>query len=389
MPALPWPSALRLRDPRDRVSVRLALAHVLVLVALPGLLVVALGLWWNANTISHRFVHRRLFRARAADDAFSLALSLLLGLPQRIWRQRHLAHHAGRPWRWTDEPGLRTECIAVALGWVALAGLAPGFLLSAYLPGFLLGLALCQVQGHYEHARRPDGGEAGPATSCHARWWNRLFLGDGYHAEHHAEPSRHFAELPTLALEGVRTSAWPPVLRWLEVLAPKALMPKVLDGLERLVLASPALQRVVLAAHRAPLQALLAQCGELREVTVVGGGLFPRSAILLRELLPAARITVLERDASHGARARAFLPSGVRVVIGVYAPGMRLDADLVVLPLALRGARERCYAEPAAPWVIAHDWLWRPRGRSARVAPWLCKRMNLIERGAVARRAAG
>jgi fatty acid desaturase len=61
--------------------------------------ILALGLWWNANTIAHNFIHKPFFRARALNCLFSAYLSLVLGLPQSLWRDRHLAHHAGVPWR--------------------------------------------------------------------------------------------------------------------------------------------------------------------------------------------------------------------------------------------------------------------------------------------------
>ena len=59
--------------------VLLALTHGGLLLALPTIAFVALGLWWNANTISHHFIHRPFFRGRAVNAIFSCYLSLLLG----------------------------------------------------------------------------------------------------------------------------------------------------------------------------------------------------------------------------------------------------------------------------------------------------------------------
>ena len=66
---------------------------------------VAVGVWWTSNTIAHHFIHRPFFRTRAANHAFALSLSMVLGIPQALWRDRHLAHHAGREPRvqWTPE----------------------------------------------------------------------------------------------------------------------------------------------------------------------------------------------------------------------------------------------------------------------------------------------
>ena len=79
----------------DLLLVALAGAHAAVLLAAPAAPVIAIGLWWNANTISHYFIHRPFFRRRGANRAFAAYLSVLLGFPHALWRDRHLAHHAG------------------------------------------------------------------------------------------------------------------------------------------------------------------------------------------------------------------------------------------------------------------------------------------------------
>src|SRR5499425_874122 len=85
----------------DALFVALAIAQGVWLIVQPSIALIALGLWWNANTISHNFIHTRFFRRRARNVLFSAYLSLLLGIPQSLWRRRHLAHHADRavPWR--------------------------------------------------------------------------------------------------------------------------------------------------------------------------------------------------------------------------------------------------------------------------------------------------
>jgi hypothetical protein len=56
------------------------------------------------------------------------------------------------------------------------------------MPGYLAGLGLCLLQGHFEHA----GG-----TTSHYGWlYNRLFFNDGYHVEHHRRPGIHWTQLP-------------------------------------------------------------------------------------------------------------------------------------------------------------------------------------------------
>src|SRR5262245_1933392 len=92
---------------RDGWLVAAALAQGLLLASAivlfrPGLVLpLALGasLWWGSNTVSHNHLHNPLFRSRTFNRAFSLYLTLLLGVPQSIWRARHLWHHAGETGR--------------------------------------------------------------------------------------------------------------------------------------------------------------------------------------------------------------------------------------------------------------------------------------------------
>jgi hypothetical protein len=54
------------------------------------------------------------------------------------------------------------------------------------------------------------------------------------------------------------------------------------------------------------------------------------------------------------------------------------EADLVVVPLALRGRKAEFYLYPPVPNVLIHDWLWRSRGQSMVVSWLLLKRLNLV-----------
>ncbi len=172
----------------DALFVALALAHGLALIGFPSIPLIAIGFWWNANTIAHNFIHRPFFRFRSLNAIFSTIESLVLGIPQRLWRDRHLAHHGGRRWRWRWSRQLAWETgLVLSLGCGLLAR-APEFFLTVYLPGWLIGLGLCQVQGHFEHANG--------TTSHYGRLYNLLFFNDGYHVEHHAQPSQDWRRLP-------------------------------------------------------------------------------------------------------------------------------------------------------------------------------------------------
>ena len=196
--------------PWDRAMTVLAVLHGAVVAMAPMAPVIALGLWWNSNTISHNFIHRPFFRSRWANAVFGAYLSLLLGIPQRLWRERHLAHHAGLRWQFRVSAEAALQVALVSALWVVLAVDSPLFFVESYLPGYLGGLGLCWLQGYWEHARG--------ATSHYSRTYNLLFFNDGYHVEHHLHPSRHWTRLAESRQAEARQSAWPAVLRWMESL---------------------------------------------------------------------------------------------------------------------------------------------------------------------------
>src|SRR5712691_890791 len=114
----------------NTLMIALAVAHAVLLFTIPTAPVIALGLWWNSNTISHNFIHRPFFRRRWANLLFSAYLSVLLGIPQSLWRDRHLAHHAGVKRRPRLSARLAFETALVVSLWVAIAAAAPVFFIS-------------------------------------------------------------------------------------------------------------------------------------------------------------------------------------------------------------------------------------------------------------------
>jgi hypothetical protein len=350
-------------SPWDAVLIALACVYAGVLVLAPSIPLVAIGIWWSSNTIAHIAIHAPLFASPVLNRSFSLFLTLLLGIPQTLWRERHLAHHAGRDWRFLLTTPVGVEMALVGVLWAILAAAHPRFFLSVYVPGYLAGLGLCALQGHYEHARG--------TTSYYGRIYNTLCFNDGYHVEHHARPGLHWTRLPDRVDPEARTSRWPPLLRWLDGLG--------LEMLERLVLRSPRLQRFVLACHRRALAKLVARLPRVERVAIVGGGLFPRTALILRDLLPGSRLVIIDADADNLETARSMIGGAVEFVHRRYrASGEAEDFDLVVIPLSFDDERGAMYAQPPAKAVLIHDWLWRARGESAVVSPVLLKRLNLV-----------
>ena len=342
----------------------LSLAHAVALVLVPYPIVIAIGLWWNANTISHNFIHRPFFSAPLANQAYALYLSLLLGVPQTLWRDRHLLHHADDPRRARLRPATQLELAAIGVLWTTLAIAAPAWFVWVYLPGWSLGLGLCYLQGHYEHARG--------TTSHYGRIYNFFFFNDGYHVEHHRNPSATWTELKQANVPNARQSRWPPVLRWLDAFT--------LEGMERMVLRSPNLQNAIVTAHEQAIRSLvLDRTRPIHSVGIVGGGLFPRSAIVARRLWPEADIRVIDAERSHLEIARPMLPGGVTVEHRRFVAGNE-EVDLLMVPLAFVGSRDAVYRQPPSPIVLVHDWIWRRRGRGTIVAWWLLKRINLVVR---------
>jgi hypothetical protein len=349
---------------RDRLLVALAAGHAVLLLAAPTLPVIALGVWWNSNTIAHNFIHRPFFQRRAANALFAAGLSLLLGIPQSLWRDRHVAHHVGVRPRLRLSLELSAQVALVLALWTAIAIHAPAYFVSVYAPGYLLGLGLCAIHGFFEHAHG--------ATSYYGTLYNLVFCNDGYHVEHHANPAVHWTLLPTRRDPSARQSIWPAPLRWLEDCN--------LDTLERLVLRSPALQRFVLRTHEQALRRVLApSAGTLRpkHIGIVGGGLFPRSAFILRALLPESRLTIIDADRQNLDSARHLLRSPeIEFRHECYTGGG--PYDLLVLPLAFRGDRTPICASPPACGLIVHDWIWRHWGAGQVVSPALLKRVYLL-----------
>jgi hypothetical protein len=348
---------------------------------------IALGVWWMSNTVAHLFIHRPFFRRRSANRAFAAVMTLASGIPQAVWRDRHLAHHAAVTPRRRRSVDVVLHIALVAGLWTAMIALAPSFFFSSYLPGYAAGLLLCALHGHYEHA--------GGTTSHYGKLYNLLTFNDGFHVEHHAHPSLSWRRLPAARHPAARISAWPAPLRWLHSglnlrvfrgnpLRGTSLLSRgrvvSLEVLERMVLRSRLLRRFVLSTHTQALAALLDELPPVERIAIVGGGLFPRTALILRQLRPSARLTVIDANLKNLVCARTWVGAETATFVNARypRPDLASDFDLAIIPLAFAGDRASLYAHPPAPALIVHDWLWRRRGTSRIVSIALLKRMNLV-----------
>jgi len=340
----------------------LALGHCILLVAFPVLPVIALGLWWNANTVSHNFIHRPFFRHAMLNRLFGLYLTLLLGFPQSVWRDRHLAHHADRRWGLRINLDIAIELTLVCALWLWMLLIHPAFFVAVYLPGYFIGLAFCFLQGYYEHARG--------ATSHYGKVYNLLFLNDGYHVEHHRCSTTPWTQLPDRRVQNAASSRWPAVLRWLDAIN--------LVTLEKLALRSKMLQRFLIITHSRAFRQLLPMVGKVNSVGIVGGGIFPRTALILQELLPEAKLVVIDADINSIRLAQTFPELNVEFIHGWYDPLRHSGFDLVIIPLSLVGDRNAFYGRSVGPAVIVHEWIWNRHHTSAIVSIFLLKRLNLL-----------
>ena len=350
----------------DALLVSLAFAHGLLLLFAPSIALIGIGLWWNTNTIGHNFIHLPFFRSARLNQLFAIYLSMVTGVPQRLWRERHLAHHRDAKWKFTWSEELAVQSLFVLATWAVIIAVAPRFFLFVYVPGYALGLALCHLQGHYEHARG--------TLSHYGRLYNLLFFNDGFHVEHHARPGRHWTQLNTLSVTTSQASRWPAVLRWLDG--------HPLHALERFVLRSRLLQRFVLRSHERAWRALLRTMPTPESVMIVGGGLFPRTALVLKKLLPKTNLLIVDAVPAHIECARRWLNGSVDYKVAFYslacAHKMADRASLIVFPLSFNGKLEPIYQHPPAAATVVHDWIWRPRGKTAIVSWLLLKRLNLV-----------
>jgi hypothetical protein len=370
---------------QDAVLILLSLLYAGLLIAAPSMPLIAIGLWWTANTIAHNFIHTPFFRSRSLNSIYAIYLSALMGFPQELWRGRHLRHHRGdaRPVPVTLQ-GL-TQCGVVLVLWTIAAEASPQFFAMVYVPGYLGGLLLCWLQGHFEHA----GG-----TTSHYGWlYNLLFFNDGYHVEHHRRPGVHWTRLPLESVPEARRSRWPPVLRWLEAADEHGRKPRaraadehrrtpigLLEFMERIALRSRLIQRYLISAHERAFRALLPGLPTADRIMIVGGGLYPRTALILRKLCPQASLVIVDASRDHLDVARAFLSEPVQLREHFFDPRFDDGGDVVVIPLSFFGNRDDIYRNPPARAALVHDWLWNVRGRGVRVSWLLLKRLNLVTR---------
>src|SRR2546430_17708993 len=74
--------------------------------------------------------------------------------------------------------------------------------------------------------------------------------------------------------------------------------------------------------------------------TTLFRSLFPRTALILRELLPEAHLTIVDSNPRNLETARVFLGGNIEYRNERYLHGGSFDCDLTVIPLCLDGDRK-------------------------------------------------
>ena len=359
--------SLGLRHASDAWLLLATAAFAGVLLIAPNALTLGIGIWWLLNTVSHNFIHQPFFKSRRANRLFACLLSLLTLVPHRLWRDKHLAHHADRPWRLRPSWEMILQFSLVALWWGAALLSDRNFVLTSIVPGFFLAMALCWLQGFFEHAIG--------TTSHYSSVYNWLFFNDGFHVEHHEHPAAHWTALPGIR-HNAGASKWPAILRWCEWVN--------LNGLEMLVTRWPILQRWVTATHEQAVRKLTAKLRDPKHVAIIGGGLFPRTALVVHAIWPGAAVTIIDSNAQHLELCRRWLRGDETLRCERVRSGSLPEADLIFVPLAFDQDKDSIYEHSENQCVVLHDWLWNMRrgwvARSAISSILLFKRLNLVAR---------
>ncbi len=207
--------------------------------------VYAVSISWNINSISHNFIHTPYFKPKWMNYAFSLLESVTIGFSQVYYHWVHMRHHSGNSDR-PNENGETVDLLSIYkhgkngepenvfsytflsffrddLGDIhrAIAKKRPfdarwgrielvsffAFVFLAliydwratffFLPFYYLGNCLSSLNGYYEHLNGDPDVPIAWGVSSHNGFYNWLWFGNGYHAEHHYRPKMHWTKLST------------------------------------------------------------------------------------------------------------------------------------------------------------------------------------------------
>ena len=201
----------------------------------------------NFQCTAHNFLHNPFFVSKRLNQVFSVVNTLVLGMPQSLYRLHHLHHHkynndAKDPetgltqdrtstYRYARRPGQKEFILSyVFLGvfrnsfdslmpeekqrrWRSLTGVEIGALaifvvlvcavnwqgfLFFYLPVWYLGHSAALAENYLEHHGAIPGNRLTDSVSCYNALYNFVWFNNGYHQEHHYRPQIHWTKIPEL-----------------------------------------------------------------------------------------------------------------------------------------------------------------------------------------------
>lgn len=209
----------------------------------------AISISWNINGVSHNFIHTPYFKPRALNYAFSMLESLAIGFSQTYYHWVHMRHHTGNSdrrdaqgqtidwlsiyrhgkdgkaenvWGYTflsffrDDMGDIHAAIAkrkpfdakwgkyelwAFIGMVVLAVAYDWKAVLFFVPFYYLGNCLSSLNGYYEHLNGNPDKPIAWGVSTYNWFYNWLWFGNGYHAEHHYRPRCHWTKIKALHKE--------------------------------------------------------------------------------------------------------------------------------------------------------------------------------------------
>ncbi|MFG3558430.1 fatty acid desaturase family protein [Micromonospora sp. NPDC047557] len=93
---------------------------------------------------------------------------------------------------------IQLDRAAHSLSLIVFAAISWQWTLACYLPAFFLALTMVNVQNYYRHYGANPDDRAADSVSHYGRLYNLLSFNDGYHQEHHLNPTAHWSQLPAV-----------------------------------------------------------------------------------------------------------------------------------------------------------------------------------------------
>ena len=203
----------------------------------------------NFQCVAHNFIHRPFFSHEAGNAVFAMWNTILIGLPQTIYKYHHLNHHrynndyqnaegttddyssifrfskhaqipessilysflgpfrtdVGLLYRNGKERGQGPQILAETAIYLilllAITVLSPRFVFLCYLPTWYLGQVAAYFENYFEHYGATPGNRKTDSVSCYNRLYNLIWFNNGYHQEHHYRPQVHWSEITSVTAE--------------------------------------------------------------------------------------------------------------------------------------------------------------------------------------------